>query len=86
MRALQVEFTKCGVCVDFHHEGGISRGEWDLHRLREVGLVPGGRLSKPRGWPTKPRGRAAEWSNFHRLSGLSSISGAEEGWNDCYPQ
>jgi hypothetical protein len=33
MRALQVEFPKCGVCVDLQGEGGIYRGEWDLHRL-----------------------------------------------------
>jgi hypothetical protein len=32
-------------CVNFHHDGGIYRGEWDLHRLGEVGLVLGG------GWP-----------------------------------
>jgi hypothetical protein len=42
MRALQLEFPKCGVCVDFHREGGIYRSEWDLHRLGEVGLAPGG--------------------------------------------
>jgi hypothetical protein len=29
-------------CVDFHCEGGIYRGEWDLHRLGEVGLALGG--------------------------------------------
>jgi hypothetical protein len=53
MRALQVEFPSNGVCVDFHHEGGIYRGEWDLHRVEEVGLVPGGgRAAKPHGRPT----------------------------------
>jgi hypothetical protein len=49
------------VCVDFHHEGGIYRGEWDLHQLREVGLAPGG------DWAAKPPGRSAEWSGLHRL-------------------
>jgi hypothetical protein len=44
MRALQVEFPCNGVCVNFQHEGGIYRGEWDLHQLGEVGLVPGGGL------------------------------------------
>jgi hypothetical protein len=34
--------TKRVWCVDFHCEGGIHRYEWDLHRLGEVGLVPGG--------------------------------------------
>jgi hypothetical protein len=29
-------------CVDFHREGDIYRGEWDLHQLGEVGLAPGG--------------------------------------------
>jgi hypothetical protein len=28
--------------VGFHREGGIYRGEWDLHRIGEVGLVLGG--------------------------------------------
>jgi hypothetical protein len=32
-------------CVNFHHDGGIYRGERDLHRLGEVDLAPGG------GWP-----------------------------------
>jgi hypothetical protein len=51
MRALQVEFPKCGVCVDFHHEGSIYRCEWDLHRLGEVSLVPrGGRLAGQATW------------------------------------
>jgi hypothetical protein len=59
MKSLQVEFLKCGVCVDFHYEGGIYRGKWDLHRLGEVGLVPSG------GRAAKPRGRSAEWSGFH---------------------
>jgi hypothetical protein len=62
MRALQLEFPKCGVCVDFHHEGGIYKGEWDLQRLGEVGLVLGG------GRVAKSRGRPAEWSGFHRLT------------------
>jgi hypothetical protein len=39
--------------------GGIYRGEWDLHRLGEVGLAPGG------GRATKPRGRPAGWSGLH---------------------
>jgi hypothetical protein len=38
-----VEFPKCGVCVlDLHCEEGIYRSKWDLHRLGEVGLAPGG--------------------------------------------
>jgi hypothetical protein len=62
MRALQVEFTSNSVCVDFHHEGGgIYRGEWDLHRLGEVSLVPGG------GRPVKPRGQPIKLSGLHRL-------------------
>jgi hypothetical protein len=48
-------------CVDFHHEGGIYRGEWDLHRLREVSLALGG------GQAAKPHGRPAWWSGLHRL-------------------
>jgi hypothetical protein len=48
--------------LDFHHEGGgIYRGEWDLHHLREVGMVPGG------GMPTG-------WSGLHRLSPLTRAS------------
>jgi hypothetical protein len=42
--------------------GGIYRGEWDLHRLVEVGLVPGG------GQLAKPCGRPSGWSGLHRLS------------------
>jgi hypothetical protein len=38
-------------CVDFHHEGGIYRGEWDLHRLGEVSLVPGGGRRGQATWP-----------------------------------
>jgi hypothetical protein len=45
-------------CLNFHREGGIYRGEWDLHRLGEVGLVPGG-------------SRLAEWSGLHWLSPLT---------------
>jgi hypothetical protein len=30
------------VVFNFHPEGGIYRGEWDLHRLWEVSLAPGG--------------------------------------------
>jgi hypothetical protein len=59
METLQVEFPKCGVCVDFHRERDIYGGEWDLHRLGEVSLVPGG------GQAAKPRGQPAEWSGFH---------------------
>jgi hypothetical protein len=37
-------------CFNFHREGGIYRGEWDLHRLGGVSLAPGrGRVAKPRG-------------------------------------
>jgi hypothetical protein len=49
------------VCVNFQHEGGIYRGEWDLHQLGEVGLVLGG------GRATQPRGRPIDWIAFHRL-------------------
>jgi hypothetical protein len=38
--------------LDFHHEGGIYRAEWDFHRLTKVGLALGG------GWPTR-------WSSLH---------------------
>jgi hypothetical protein len=41
-------------CVNFHRERVIYQGEWDLHRLGEVGLVPGG-------------DRPAGWSGLHRL-------------------
>jgi hypothetical protein len=56
------------VCVDFHYEGGIYRGEWDLHRLREVGLALGGEwVAKLCGWP-------GEWIGLHRLSPLTQAS------------
>jgi hypothetical protein len=55
-------------CVDFHREGGIYRGEWDLHRLGEVSLVPGG------GWAAKPRGRSAGWSGLYQLCPLTPAS------------
>jgi hypothetical protein len=42
--------------------GGIYRGEWDLHRLGEVSLVPGG------GQAAKPHGQPTVWSGLHRLS------------------
>jgi hypothetical protein len=35
MRALQVEFSKCGVCVDFHREGvfiGVNGTSTDLEK------------------------------------------------------
>jgi hypothetical protein len=38
---------------DFHHEGAICWGEWDLHRHGEISLAPGGSR------PAKPRGRLA---------------------------
>jgi hypothetical protein len=63
MRALQVKFPSNGVCCNFHQRGGgICRAVGELHRLGEVGLVPGG------GRAAKPCGRPAEWSSFHRLS------------------
>jgi hypothetical protein len=55
-------------CLDYHHEGGIYGGEWDLHRLGEVGLAPGG------GRAAKRRGRSAVWSGLHRLSPLTQAS------------
>jgi hypothetical protein len=46
--------TTCRVWyLDFHREGVIYKGEWDLHRLGEVSLAPGGDR------PTKPCGRSA---------------------------
>jgi hypothetical protein len=47
--------------LNFHHEGDIYRGEWNLHRLGEVSLAPGG------GQSAKPRGRPVGWSGLHRL-------------------
>jgi hypothetical protein len=55
-------------CSDFHHEGGIYRGEWDLHRLGELILAPGG------GRPTMPHGLSIGWSGLHRLSPLTQAS------------
>jgi hypothetical protein len=51
-------------CVDFHcgGGGGIYSGEWDLHRLGEVGLVPGG------GRAAKSHDRQVGWSGLHQLS------------------
>jgi hypothetical protein len=43
----------------FHHEEGIYRGEWDLHRHGEVGLVPGG------GRSAKKHGRPVGCSGLH---------------------
>jgi hypothetical protein len=61
--------TTSRVCyLDFHREGGIYRGEWDLRRLGEVGLAPGG------DWPAKPCGRPARWSGLHWLSPLIQAS------------
>jgi hypothetical protein len=40
------------VCRLSPQGGCIYCGEWDLHRLGEVGLVPGG-------------GQPAEWSGLH---------------------
>jgi hypothetical protein len=54
-RALQVEFPSNCVCIDFHCEGGIYRGEWDLHQLGEVSFAPSsGRAAKSRGWLVSP--------------------------------
>jgi hypothetical protein len=75
----QVESPKCGVCVNFHHEGCIYRGEWDIHHLGEVGLVIGG------GRAAKPFGRSVEWSGFHRLSSLTQASPpCAEAWQPCF--
>jgi hypothetical protein len=79
MRALQVEFPKCGVCIDFHCEGDIYRGEWDLHRLGEVGLVLGG------GRVAKPRGQVAEWIGLHRLSPPTQASPPQvDAWHPSF--
>jgi hypothetical protein len=57
---LQVENYKMSVVFDFHHEEGIDKGEWDLHRLGEVGLAPGsGRVVADR-----PDGATSTDSNF----------------------
>jgi hypothetical protein len=40
--------------------GGIYMCKWDLHRLGEVGLVPGG------GRLDKSHGRPIRWSGLHR--------------------
>jgi hypothetical protein len=56
MRSLQVEFLKCGVCVDFHREGGgvfigVNGTSTDLEKLIWWQVVAGrpshmaGRLS-----------------------------------------
>jgi hypothetical protein len=50
------------VCVDFHCEEGIYMCEWDLHRLGDVSLVPGG------GRAANLRIRPVEWSGVHQLS------------------
>jgi hypothetical protein len=55
-------------CVDFHHEGSIYSGEWDLHRLGEAGFALGASQA------AKPGGRLAGWSGLHRLSPLTWIS------------
>jgi hypothetical protein len=48
-------------CVNFHREGGIYRGEWDLHRLGEVGLLTWRGWFGTRWWSggqaTRPAGR-----------------------------
>jgi hypothetical protein len=55
-------------CINFYYERGIYRGEWDIHRLGEVGLVLGG------AWAAKPRGRPTGWRGLHRLSPLTRAS------------
>jgi hypothetical protein len=55
-------------CVNFHREGGIYGGEWDLHRRGEIGLAPGG------GQAAKPRGGVAGWNGLHQLSPLTQAS------------
>jgi hypothetical protein len=41
--------------LDFHHDGGIYRGDWDLHRLGEDSFVSGG---------GRPGGAASTESGF----------------------
>jgi hypothetical protein len=53
--------TKWVWCVDFHRAGDIYRGDWDLHRLGEVGIALGG------GWAAKPCGWPVGWGGLHRL-------------------
>jgi hypothetical protein len=57
-------------CVNFHceGEGGIYKGECDLHLLGEVGLAPSG------GRPAQPQSRMGGWSGLHRLSPLTRAS------------
>jgi hypothetical protein len=54
--------------LDFHREGGIYRGESDLHRHGEVNFMPGG------GQLAKKRGRSAGCSVLHHLSPLTQAS------------
>jgi hypothetical protein len=55
MRALQVEFSRNGVCVFwFPPEGGLYRVVGELHRLGRGGNSPSG-------------DRSAGWNVFHRL-------------------
>jgi hypothetical protein len=46
--------TSSVCCIDFHREGGIYRGEWDLHRHGEVGLAPGGQATWLADWVERP--------------------------------
>jgi hypothetical protein len=57
--------TKWVWCVDFHHEGGIYRGEWDLHRHGEVGLAPGG--GQPAGWSSLQWLSPSTWASPPRV-------------------
>jgi hypothetical protein len=60
-------------CVDFHREGGIYRGEWDLHRLGEVSLaLGGGRRPGVDAWnPRRGPNHRKPWSGAKELGRLA---------------
>jgi hypothetical protein len=68
LKPLQVENYKMSTVCQLSPRRGIYRGEWDLHQLGEVGLVPCGGLA------AKPRGRLARRSGLHRLSPPTQVS------------
>jgi hypothetical protein len=51
MRALQVEFPKCGVRVDFHHEQPFIEAEGSLYQLNQV-VWRRWMSRRPSMWPT----------------------------------
>jgi hypothetical protein len=73
--------NECGVSTFTVRGGGIYRGEWDLHRLGEVGLAPGGgRAAKPHGrpvgwveWPPPTRASPPRIDAWQRRLGLNCL-------------